>query len=290
MTMTEDNTMASIGTDLNPFEADDEVADAEIVPMYDRAKAEEVTAELRIGLDNITTKVIDAYAARIWITMGYDSWGDYCEAYDLQFPREYIPELKAAGMSTRSIATVTGVSNATVSRAGGVSESNTVIGVDGVEQKARKARTPKPGAEPPKIDEKKLRAAYPNLDNTEVEYMLTGRLVHFEGEVEDHPTWCSVVNPLAEAGLMKYTDSDHAEYTVPDKVATAEWKKWKKAFDAIHAELKPDWDDLEAEWERIDKEYKEYKERRKDLEKTERDMVAKALSPKVPATNGEGEC
>lgn len=81
---------------------------------------------IRAGLDSVhytRNDIIDAYQARDWETLGYDSWASYVEAEfvgatRLRLPREdrreLVSTLRNAGLSTRAIASATGASKGTV--------------------------------------------------------------------------------------------------------------------------------------------------------------------------------
>lgn len=86
-----------------------------------RSRAERI----RAGLDSLhltQMDIADAYRARDWTTLGYDTWESYVGAEfvgaKLRVPREerreLVSTLRTAGMSTRAIAAATGVSAGTV--------------------------------------------------------------------------------------------------------------------------------------------------------------------------------
>lgn len=87
-------------------------------------EARRLTDRLRVTLEGTWELVTDAFLGRIWIPLGYATWDDYVArelgATRLRLPREtrdeVIGSLSAAGLSSRSIAAVTGVTAMTVSR------------------------------------------------------------------------------------------------------------------------------------------------------------------------------
>lgn len=107
-----------------------------------RARAERI----RTGLDSVhhtRNDIIDAYQARDWEALDYDSWASYVEtefvaATRLRLPREdrreLVSTLRDAGMSTRAIADATGTSKNTITNdlsQIGTPEPEAVTGLDG---------------------------------------------------------------------------------------------------------------------------------------------------------------
>jgi hypothetical protein len=138
------------------------------------AEAQDITRAIRSRCDEIWDLLVVAYQRRADKAMGYESWDSYCET-EFRMARIALPaeeraavavSLRAQGLSTRAIASATGVSNATVSRdqatavtdvitdviqgqavsahPAGVGE--TVTGLDGREHPASQPRTRQPRA------------------------------------------------------------------------------------------------------------------------------------------------
>lgn len=95
-----------------------------------------------------------AFFGRVWVAMGYESWGEWCdcELDGFKLPvverREVVAELSEGGMSNRSIADVIGVHHTTVgadlASSGGnppVDEDRKTVGQDGKVRPA--SRNPK---------------------------------------------------------------------------------------------------------------------------------------------------
>ncbi len=116
----------------------------ERAPTADEARAltEKITSALEVAWDLVEK----AYNQRVWVALGYTSWDSYCAsefgAARLRVPREeqsdVVASLRQAGLSTRGIAAVTGMSKSSVSRAlpgvpNGAPETQTppVTGTDG---------------------------------------------------------------------------------------------------------------------------------------------------------------
>lgn len=86
------------------------------------ASARELTDRIKVGVDAIWELIKQAYTSRAWSVLGYSSWDDYCTrefgTSRIRLPREERQEVVASmreiGMSTRAIASATGVSKNTI--------------------------------------------------------------------------------------------------------------------------------------------------------------------------------
>src|SRR5690606_22189968 len=125
----------------------------------------------------------EAYLTRAWAALGYNSWDAYCAAEfgtsRIPLPREerreIVTSLREAGLSTRAIASATGVDHSTVSRdiASGVAApqgnatpaTRNVVGRDGKQYApSPRPRVPEPGiwdASPPPEPEPRPAAPKP---------------------------------------------------------------------------------------------------------------------------------
>lgn len=91
---------------------------------FSEAEARELTDELRSDYGSLQVKISTAWQGRIWLALGYDSWQDYLDNefrdVSLRPPKDLeeqvISELRAAGMSTRGIASAVDISQTTVRR------------------------------------------------------------------------------------------------------------------------------------------------------------------------------
>lgn len=123
----------------------------EVVPSITLIQAQEITQKLRNEYGKVEELVVSAYANRIWLVMGYRSWDEYIdgEFKDLAVtpPKDQrartIAAYSEAGMSTRAISAVTGLSKSSVNREvkkareEGLTESDTPVrGLDGKVRKA----------------------------------------------------------------------------------------------------------------------------------------------------------
>lgn len=151
----------------------------ELVSTFSEAEAREFTEEIKADYGSLQTKIVSAWKGRIWLALGYESWQDYLDEefrdVSLRPPRELeeqvIGELRAAGMSTRGIASAVDMAPRTVARRvenstvpnGTVDDDSRVIGLDG---KARPAAMPKPAPESPS-DEHIVDAEVIDEDETE---------------------------------------------------------------------------------------------------------------------------
>jgi hypothetical protein len=119
------------------------------------SEARSLTANILHGLQNVWTLIETAYTGRAWLALGYSSWDDYCEsefqAARIKLPREeravVVASMRASGMSTRAIASATGLSQKTASRITRESNDSPVVGTDG------KTYNPRPKTEYDEIRE-----------------------------------------------------------------------------------------------------------------------------------------
>lgn len=114
--------------------------------VLDKGTAERLVQEIRVMDAELWEKMMDLYEGRAWIALGYSSWGELCDtefkANNFRIPREdrreIVMSMRERGMSTRAIASATGISRRTLIRdrqSGGdnvtTSEPATVTGMDG---------------------------------------------------------------------------------------------------------------------------------------------------------------
>lgn len=113
----------------------------ELLPTdFDLDAAKRITNDIRSHIKVAWERIAEAYAGRVWISLGYDNWDDYINsefgAAPLRVPRqerqEIVGSLREAGLSTRAIAAATGESQSTVQRDVGQLNQN-----DSVEAAAR---------------------------------------------------------------------------------------------------------------------------------------------------------
>jgi hypothetical protein len=84
-------------------------------------EARKLTREIADTLAVAWDKVVEAYQRRVWEPLGYGSWDSYCRAElgstRLRLPseerEEAVRSLRSAGLSTRAIASATGISRGT---------------------------------------------------------------------------------------------------------------------------------------------------------------------------------
>ena len=121
------------------------------------SQARELTDRIKVGVEAIWELVKQAYQARAWVALGYDSWDDYCTrefgTSRIRLPREERQEVVASmreiGMSTRAIASATGISQKTASRelAAARESNDSPVPVTGTDGKTYAPR-PQPQSEP----------------------------------------------------------------------------------------------------------------------------------------------
>jgi hypothetical protein len=94
-------------------------------------EARQLTREIADTLALAWDKIVEAYQRRVWEPLGYRSWDCYCRAElgstRLRLPseerEEAVRSLRSAGLSTRAIASATGISKDTVRRTMGGSHA-----------------------------------------------------------------------------------------------------------------------------------------------------------------------
>ena len=119
------------------------------------SQARELTDRIKVGVEAIWELVKQAYQSRAWVALGYDSWDDYCTrefgTSRIRLPREERQEVVASmreiGMSTRAIASATGMSKDTAARALSGVANETPAPVTGTDGKTYTPR-PQPQSEP----------------------------------------------------------------------------------------------------------------------------------------------
>ncbi|WP_261623243.1 hypothetical protein [Nesterenkonia marinintestina] len=123
----------------------------DLTSTFSVASAREFTDEMKSDYASLQERVAAAWQGRIWIALGYEDWQSYLDTefsgIGLRPPKELeeqvLSELRAAGMSTRGIAAATEMSQKTVSRRLGSTESDDsvdrIVGLDGKDRPARRA-------------------------------------------------------------------------------------------------------------------------------------------------------
>lgn len=132
-----------------------------LVSAFSEDEARELTHEIIGDYGSLQMKIATAWRGRIWLALDYESWQDYLDSefrnISLRPPKELedqvISELRAAGMSTRGIASATEISQKTVSRRLQAGESHDspdrTVGLDG---KSYASAAPRPPREPEVVD------------------------------------------------------------------------------------------------------------------------------------------
>ena len=136
-----------------------EVVDAEIALSASAARAltDRIRQTLTVGHDLL----IQAFTGGAWIALGYETWDAYCQGeftearmvkLDREQRREFVAEMRAAGMSSRAIASGLGVDHVTVLNDGRATGETSPVApkpIIGVNGKTYQPSAPKPAAEPP---------------------------------------------------------------------------------------------------------------------------------------------
>ncbi|OHD15023.1 MAG: hypothetical protein A2Y38_25755 [Spirochaetes bacterium GWB1_59_5] len=115
--------------------------------------ARRITDQIKAGVEAVWHLVEQAYTSRAWSALGYRSWDDYCTrefgTSRLRLPREerqeVVASLRESGLSTRAIASATGLARNTVAKELAQIEpvaDQEITGMNG------KTYTPKPNISP----------------------------------------------------------------------------------------------------------------------------------------------
>lgn len=120
------------------------------------AQARELTDRIKVGVEAVWQLVKDAYVSRAWEALGYDSWDDYCTrefgSSRIRLPREerqeVVSSMREIGMSTRAIASATGMSKDTAARALSGVANETPAPVTGTDGKTYPSSQPRREPEP----------------------------------------------------------------------------------------------------------------------------------------------
>lgn len=122
------------------------------VQVVETSEARDRARRIRALMEKVWPLVIEAYRLRDWEALRYRSWEAYCQEeigrplrLEHSEQKEAHQQMSEAGMSTRAIATVTGVSYETVAQdTAGVRNLTPITGLDG---KTYPRRTPRTGEE-----------------------------------------------------------------------------------------------------------------------------------------------
>ena len=201
--------------------------DGEVEPL-DRSEARQLTHDIKAAVGHAWDLIVRACTGQAWKALGHSCWDGYCatefSGQRLRLPREdqqaVVRSLHEAGLSTRAIASATGVSQSTVSRDLREGESDDspeelapVTGLDG------KTYPPKPEPEEPDEEEpaeyrgantKHFKAAFRLLDYDATETALwigSGLVcdpyVHPD-DLEELIGWLSVVRDHLRLRSLKW--------------------------------------------------------------------------------------
>lgn len=86
--------------------------------------ARRLTDRIKVAVEGTWQLIQEAYLTRTWSALGYASWDEYCTrefgTSRLRLPREerqeVVASLRESGLSTRAIASATGLNQSTISR------------------------------------------------------------------------------------------------------------------------------------------------------------------------------
>jgi transposase-like protein len=120
------------------------------LPTEQEARA--LTDRIKVAVEGTWLLIQEAYTSRTWAALGYETWDAYCATEfgtaRLRLPREerqeVVASLRESGLSTRAIASATGVSQMQVSRDLRTSGEPNVSPVTGTDGKTYAAVRPAP--------------------------------------------------------------------------------------------------------------------------------------------------
>ncbi|MQA14226.1 MAG: hypothetical protein GEV09_08655 [Pseudonocardiaceae bacterium] len=130
-----------------------------------RTEALALTMAIREHLTVVWELVVEAYQRRAWEALEYSSWDEYSAeqfgTHRLKLPNEerrsVVESLRQAGLSTRAIASATGISKDTVNRTAPVSDETPAAPVTGTDGKVynitSKGKKDQPATKPPRQDQ-----------------------------------------------------------------------------------------------------------------------------------------
>jgi hypothetical protein len=185
-----------------------------------REWAQAITARIRAKIfdSDLVADIAEAYDGRVWLELGYPTWGDWCDGelggFKLPVPQRkaLVSELAGRGMSNRSIAEVVGASKSQVNRDISTVPNGTVpertLGQDGKTRPAR--REPKPEPPQPDVIDMPTPITLPPQDDLTVpvetpQFVAESKLldlvestIETDSLLEEFTTACLVVKGLAE--------------------------------------------------------------------------------------------
>lgn len=120
------------------------------LPTQEQARA--LTDRIKIAVEGTWQLIREAYTSRTWAVLGYDTWDAYCTAEfgetRLRLPREerqeVVASLRESGLSTRAIASATGLNQSTISRDLNRGDANASPEIQGTDGKTYAATRPTP--------------------------------------------------------------------------------------------------------------------------------------------------
>ncbi|QEU91376.1 hypothetical protein [Streptomyces kanamyceticus] len=156
-----------------------------------------LTNRIKVGIGRLWEDVQAAYAGRAWAALGYRTWDRYCReefgSAAIRIPLEERPEvvesLRSAGLSNRAVASVTGLSEATVRRtAQGASSGapETVVGTDGKHYPARHLSVVRNDLVPEPKKRQRTREGWKRVMIADIERGHAGGLPFLLGIFEEH--------------------------------------------------------------------------------------------------------
>ncbi|MFB7222433.1 hypothetical protein [Streptomyces sp. NPDC056227] len=122
------------------------------IALASQDQARTLTDRIKVAVEGTWLLIQEAYTSRAWAALGYQTWDAYCAAEfgetRLRLPREerqeVVASLRESGLSTRAIASATGLSKGTIGRDLATAPIGAVEEIAGTNGKAYAATRPVP--------------------------------------------------------------------------------------------------------------------------------------------------
>lgn len=178
------------------------------IDLLSAADARSLTDRIKVAVDGTWLLIQEAYTSRAWAALGYGSWDEYCTrefgTARLRLPREERQEVVASmrenGLSTRAIASATGLSQSTVIRETQSGESNDSPEIRGTDGKIYQPSRPTPAPSKPRTDiPRTINSALVQIDTARraLEALTRGQLAHQSEEARR--AWTANLSESIEA-------------------------------------------------------------------------------------------
>lgn len=170
--------------------------------------ARTLTDRIKVAVEGTWLLIQEAYTSRAWSALGYGSWDEYCTrefgTSRLRLPREerqeVVASLRESGLSTRAIASATGLSQSTVARKTAPGESNDSPEIQGTDGKTYVPARPTPAPSKPRTDiPRTINNALIQIDSARraLEHLTRAQIAHQSEEARR--SWTANLSESVEA-------------------------------------------------------------------------------------------